>query len=379
MNKINIVVGGTFQVPILLKAFDSRLKGSKVISSTPKFKFPEFIQNEYVYVWVPKYTQLVNRLLGYDFSRNIKEIDIYQFSLMSAFLYNEGHVWGFQGHSLEVGKKAKKRGYEYYLDRACPHILEQERLREIECSNLGIKYDPPSKKYMDRCIEEYNVADRIIVPSEFTRRSFLERGFSEDKLIKLPLTGNMDFNKIKINREKNSKFIVGFIGGALERKGLLYLLKAWHSLSLSNAQLKVKISKQDIQRSLEIKKLIQHPSIEVVPYYNNISDFYNSIDLLAFVSNDEGFGMAGAEAMSHGVPVIFSENVGATDFVQDGFDSFVVPVRDPHEIALKISLFHKDLELRRVMGKQAKITAGKNFNNIVMKSNIEAVTKNFKI
>ena len=44
----------------------------------------------------------------------------------------------------------------------------------------------PSQYLIDKEKMEYQLADYITVPTEFARKTFLSRGFSENKIIKIP-------------------------------------------------------------------------------------------------------------------------------------------------------------------------------------------------
>ena len=50
----------------------------------------------------------------------------------------------------------------------------------------------------------YNMCDFICVPSEFARKTFIDKGLSEDKIIKIPYGVNLkEFYRDKEIRKKN--------------------------------------------------------------------------------------------------------------------------------------------------------------------------------
>jgi glycosyltransferase involved in cell wall biosynthesis len=67
-------------------------------------------------------------------------------------------------------------------------------------------------------------------------------------------------------------------------------------------------------------------------------------DVMVFPSLFEGFGLVVLEAMSCGVPVIATAQGGAPDFLEDGKDGFLVPIRSHEAIAEKLELLmrHRD-------------------------------------
>ena len=94
--------------------------------------------------------------------------------------------------------------------------------------------------------------------------------------------------------------------------------------------------------SEKIKKIIQDEDLS-----NNIKvlgqidddmfrDLHNNSDLFLFINVDQSWGLAIFEAMSCGLPVIVSENVGATEILHNGKDSIFVNPKNDVEIAKKI-------------------------------------------
>src|SRR4029077_10933433 len=76
-----------------------------------------------------------------------------------------------------------------------------------------------------RFIEEYELANLIVVLSEKAAETFRTRGFSEDKLFYLPR--GVDIDRFRPG-ERPAKFRAIFTGALIERKGVHHLLEAWH-------------------------------------------------------------------------------------------------------------------------------------------------------
>lgn len=82
-------------------------------------------------------------------------------------------------------------------------------------------------------------------------------------------------------------------------------------------------------------------------------EIYQRADVLVLPSLAEGSALVVLEAMSSGLPVVVTPNVGA-DAVRDGVEGFVVPIRSPELIAQRLSTLSEDSELRHSMGKRAR-------------------------
>jgi glycosyltransferase involved in cell wall biosynthesis len=74
------------------------------------------------------------------------------------------------------------------------------------------------------------------------------------------------------------------------------------------------------------------------------------VDVLAWLSEDEGMPHVLIEAGAAGVPVIATPDVGAVDVVADGMTGLLVPHRDPAAVARALDRLLADPMLRRHLG-----------------------------
>jgi len=74
---------------------------------------------------------------------------------------------------------------------------------------------------------------------------------------------------------------------------------------------------------------------------------------MVFPSLFEGCALVLLEALSQGVPVITTPHTGASDFLSDGEDGFIVPIRDAGAIVEKLELLARDRERLAAMSQAA--------------------------
>jgi glycosyltransferase involved in cell wall biosynthesis len=260
---------------------------------------------------------------------------------------------GWASEALYAARHTKKRGGAFVLDRACPHRDFQESLVARESERLGVAYRPQPQWFRDRQLEEYELADAILVPSEYTARSFPQP--QRHKLIKAPLLGRCADPK-EIRNGQNATFTVGVLGGSPIRKGYLYLLKAWQKLALPGAKLLLRAG--NLSQFPVLRELLRTtPNVEFVSYVPDISDFYQQCDVFVLPSVDDGFGMALIEAMLNGRACITTSNTGASELLTSGVDGIVVDPADEDQLAAAILRLYESKELRAEMGAAAAIRA----------------------
>lgn len=249
-------------------------------------------------------------------------------------------------------EKAKKMGAITVVERGCPHIDYQQNIMAEERSLLFKKKFEPEYKYVyDRMKREYEMADYIVVPSTYSQKSFLERGFSSKKVLAVPICSEKLTHPIP-DSERPKKFTVLVTGGQFVRKGLFYVLDAWRKANLpDDAELIYKGSVPPefsyLLETKNIRRVTKHLTDE------EMARLYNEAHVFVLPSIDEGFGQVVMEAMSAGLPVIVTENVGSADGVENGKDGFIVPIRSSDAIAEKIKFFYDNQEKLKEMSRAA--------------------------
>lgn len=259
---------------------------------------------------------------------------------------------GWASHSLRSGVASKRRGGRYILDRACPHTDFQQQLLREESELTGTKYEPQPGWFYERLLREYEEADTILVPSNYSGRTFPVH--QQSKVVKAPLIGRGTIKDLP-TRKRSETFTLGILGGEPRRKGYIYLLRAWKKLALPNARLLIR-SSADFSEHPVLAELIAELSntVEIVRYVPNIDEFYQRCDAFVLSSVDDGFGMALFEAMANGLPCISTRNCGASELVNDGEEGIVIDARSEEQLASAILRLYQDEDLRRTLAENGR-------------------------
>jgi len=109
------------------------------------------------------------------------------------------------------------------------------------------------------------------------------------------------------------------VGGALVRKGLIYLFEAWNKLKEDkNRELWLRCDIKNILAIPKLKKIYENrKDIKIIKYSKNLNNFYSSLDMLIHPAVEEGFGMVVLESIKYGVPVAITNAVGAKDVLSN--------------------------------------------------------------
>ena len=169
----------------------------------------------------------------------------------------------------------------------------------------------------------------------------------------------IDQNRFYPNRvckRLGNEIRVLFCGNLTRRKGAPWLLPILEKLSP-----KTKIFYTSGLRSktgLPVNnRLASLGSIE----YAQMPTVYNDMDILLFPTVREGFGLAAAEAMACGLPVVATNCSSLPELVDDGKGGFLCPLGDVQVFADKINQLAEDACLRREMGEYNRAKVEKAF------------------
>lgn len=254
------------------------------------------------------------------------------------------HAWAHQ--SLNSLRRAKQMGAVCFVERASSHPRTQLRLLQEEADAFGLRGPGNLLPLIEKMEKEFELADRVLVPSPFARDSMLAEGVREEKLILLPFGADV---KRFIPARNPTNFTILFVGELSLRKGVPYLLEAWTKLKMPHAKLVLLggIEEQLLRLINDYRKRKHFDT----PGFGDPLPYYHQASVFVFPSIEEGSALVTYEAMACGLPVITTYNSGSV--VQDGIEGFIVPIRDPDSIASSIEKL-TDEELRRAMSESAR-------------------------
>ncbi|MEM5830907.1 MAG: glycosyltransferase family 4 protein [Candidatus Aenigmatarchaeota archaeon] len=357
--KTTISVGGRFHSFNLAQELLKRDALNFIITSYPKFitrkwNLPD---NKVKSVFIKEILERGYRKLP-SFVQNLYNPQLFICNLFDKLALKKlerGDLFvGWSSFSLYSLRKAKELGMKTVLDHGSSHIVYQYEIlkEEYEMWDYKPKFDDlPHPKIIEKELKEYEEADYISIPSLFTKRTFLEKGVPENKILHIPY--GVDLSSFRQEPRKDNIFRIIFVGKVCLRKGVQYLLQAYSELKLKNSELMIVGPLSDDIKSIFEKYKNNFNYVGRVPQ-NELYKYYSQSSVFVLPSIEEGLAMVQLQAMACGLPVICTTNTGGEDIVRDGIDGFIIPIRDVSKLKEKILYFYENQDIARQMGQNAK-------------------------
>lgn len=256
------------------------------------------------------------------------------------------HCWPLG--SLSTIKLAKKLGIPTFLERPNAHTEFAYDIVEEECRLHGFHLPSEhehsrNEKSLARELKEYAEADYLLCPSEFVKRTFLEKGFPESKLLRhrYGYDPNVFFppSTDKVNRP----FRAIYVGGCAPRKGLHYALEAWFQSGAHRTGEFIVCGGFVGDYAEKIGANLNHPSVKVMGHCSNVGELMRDCDAFILSSVEEGSALVTYEARASGLVLLVSDSSGAP--VEHGLTGFVHPTRDVALLSQQLKQVIEDKKL----------------------------------
>jgi len=296
--------------------------------------------------------RVIKRLAIYDPTDILYTLDDFWFDQFAArHIMPSDAVHGWLHHSYQAKVRGKQLGATTILQSGSTHPFTQRQLLMEESRRWRINYRYPMRRH---ALDEIEQADYVIVPSEFSRDSFIQHGTPADRVILLPWGVDVDRFKPPVDTRQSNLFRVIYVGQVSIRKGIIDMLDAWHKLNWPEAELLI-IGRPDP----DTKKLLKSRSLpdrtRWLTHSPELWKWYHESDVFVFPSIEEGSALVTYEAMACGLPIVTTPNSGS--IARDGQDGFIVPIRDVDALCDRLQRLRDDSSLREQQSRSARARA----------------------
>ena len=225
------------------------------------------------------------------------------------------HVWNTG--ALETLKAARELGIPTVLERPNAHTRFAMEVVQRECEKLGVALPPNHEHAFDakklaKEEEEYRLATRLLCPSDFVVKTFLERGFANEQLIR-HIYGYDENIYYPSGEPQNPKqgLTMLFVGVCAVRKGVHYALEAWLTSPASEHGTFLIAGEFLPAYQEKLAPMLAHPSVKLLGHRNDVPDLMRKSDVLILPTIEEGSALVTSDARASGCVLLVSEAAGA--------------------------------------------------------------------
>ncbi|HKQ85026.1 MAG TPA: glycosyltransferase family 4 protein [Steroidobacteraceae bacterium] len=225
------------------------------------------------------------------------------------------HVWNTG--ALETLKAARELGIPTVLERPNAHTRFAMEVVQRECEKLGVALPPNHEHAFDakklaKEEEEYRLATRLLCPSDFVVKTFLERGFANEQLIR-HIYGYDENIYYPSGEPQNPKqgLTMLFVGVCAVRKGVHYALEAWLKSPASEHGTFLIAGEFLPAYQEKLAPMLAHPSVKLLGHRNDVPDLMRKSDVLILPTIEEGSALVTSDARASGCVLLVSEAAGA--------------------------------------------------------------------
>ena len=294
----------------------------------------------------------------------------------------EGEPYGLNIKQLGANSRTDFQGYRdlfYYLKKNKPDLLHVHPIAigagaTVIARSLGIpviktEHNPHThygtiKSLCNGIANAFRsavVSNSQATADSFTRweRKLLDYAGTDDAVIPYgPNIERIDHCRTNIpSPEIQEGTVIGAGGRLVPAKNLLTLIDAMKHISDNHSDVFLAIAGEGSQRSTLEKRVRQHELIDTIHFLGWLDQeklfaFYDAMDIFAFPSHYEGFGMANAEAMATETPIVCNDIPVLQEVVGDA--GILIDATDESELANALERLVENPDLRSELGERAR-------------------------
>ena len=161
----------------------------------------------------------------------------------------------------------------------------------------------------------------------------------------------------KISKLKDKKTNILFVGRLDKRKGIDYLLKAFHRLSQQTSDIRLiivgdgpeKRRARDFVKEEELKSVVFAGAVS----WKDLPSYYTTADIFCSpATHGESFGVVLLEAMASGLPVVAFNNPGYGSIFPDFARGFLIPNKNISALTQALLILATNPGLKRELGRK---------------------------
>jgi glycosyltransferase involved in cell wall biosynthesis len=258
------------------------------------------------------------------------------------------HTWPLGARETLV--VANRLGIPTVLERPNAHTRYAYESVKRECERVGVSLPPDhehayKQDVLDREEEEYGLATRLLCPSDFVLKTFVDEGFSRDKLVRhiYGFDEQRFYPDLKRERSSGSGLTLLFVGVCAVRKGLHLALEAWLKSPACKDGTFLIAGDFLTEYRERLSDQLSHPSVHVLGHRKDVPELMRKSDVLILPTIEEGSALVTSEARASGCVLLVSDAAGANCLHME--NALVHHVGDVLTLSRQITQLREDREL----------------------------------
>lgn len=303
--RIALFTSGRFHLCDIAREFNALGHEVKLYSLVPPWKTKTFGVPSASNVWLaPKVAYSLARVMlakSPDAEQKARERLAIRLDKVAAKALKQCDVFiGMSGMSNLVGQRARQAFKAHVrIQRCSRHIQSQaDILAQLPNSEQVSTFD------IKRELIDYQLADVVDVPAEHCLESFLERGFSKEKLFCNPFGVNL--SEFKPADQMPTVPTIIMVGTWSYRKGCDVLLDAWRSMSA------VRLMHVGPAGDFPLPTDDGFVHFDSVPQHELLT-YYHQAQVMCLASREEGLAFVQPQALACGLNLVCTDRTGGGD------------------------------------------------------------------
>jgi len=312
--------------------------------------------------------------------QKFEELDIQVVLLNEGRLSEEIRNLGIRAHVVDESRNSLVstfRTMREILRKEKPDIIHSHGYKVNILSYLMPKM--PGRKYNPRYqfISRLNLFllsryfHRVVGVSGEIKKAFVKQyRFREDKVG--VIHNGIEIPDSPVTRDNNEYFVIGSSGRLFPVKNYAFMIEIARVMRKKTNRIRFALA-GDGPEMIKLKALVSRYHLDDVftfrGHLQNISLFYQGLDLYLNTSINEGIPMSVLEAMAHKLPVVAPRVGGFPEIVDDGVQGYLLEERNPEAFAEKCLFLSDNEPLRQEMSEAARKKVEQRFSMEQMAQN----------
>jgi glycosyltransferase involved in cell wall biosynthesis len=226
-------------------------------------------------------------------------------------------LFSYSYTALLLFRYAKQRGWHTILGQIDPGIVEEKKVVQLQTpysQHYRCRWSSAPPHYWQEWQQECQLADRILVNSNWSQQALVEVGIPSQKIAIAPLAYQSPSQANAFTRQYPPTFTqarplrVLFLGQIILRKGIAELLEAMPMLAHAPIEIWL-VGSTELTLAPALRNHLQLKWLGAVPR-SQVQHYYQQADVFLFPTHSDGFGLTQLEAQAWKLPIIASAHCG---------------------------------------------------------------------